>query len=118
PLDEVRAWADRHPLLRKLPAAVPGAIFAVWARGGWLRFSDEWPTLFFFYPTASALTCVVVAIGLALVAGRLVLLGGRALIAPTHRPAPPLPATGQVAFSAIAVTAPSRAVMAGIAGLV
>jgi hypothetical protein len=37
PLDGVRAWADRHPRLRKLPVVATGAIFAKWLSEGLQR---------------------------------------------------------------------------------
>jgi hypothetical protein len=77
PLDGVRAWADRHPRLRKLPVVAPAAIFAAFLSQGLLHLVHDWSR--FRHPTTAALAIVVVAAGSAIAMGRAVLLGTHAV---------------------------------------
>jgi hypothetical protein len=116
PLDRVRAWAGRHPQLRKLPILLPGAVLASWLRHDLPFVVTHWSRV--PHPAVQALAIVAIGAGLAIAMGRTVLLAKRALLAPTHSPASPPPDAERVEFSAIALTAFTRAATAGIAGLV
>ncbi len=94
---------------------LPGGILASWLRHDLPFIVTHWSRV--PHPAVQALAIVAVGAGLAIAMGRTVLLAKRALLAPTHRPASPPPDAERVEFSAIALTAFTRAATAGISGL-
>jgi len=116
PLEGVRAWAGRHPHLQKLPMLVPGALLTSWLVQDLPHVVNLWSIM--PHPAAQALAIVAIDTGLVIAMGHAVLLAKRALLAPTHRPASPPSDAERVEFSAVALTAFTRAATAGIAGLV